>query len=135
MFIVTYLTVLQNIKTKKFVFRPAQKRQILSNLNNFGFFTVHHLRSGNLSFFCSLKYIIIRVNFLHTCRFHHYLHPRFFRYFQNFKLSISKKFKKGATGSPSSKLTLSIAHPCAISQLHTRLYFSLCKSNGFRVDV
>jgi hypothetical protein len=55
MFIVTYLTVFQNIKSKKFVYRPAQKRQILSNLNNFEFFTIHHLRSGNLSFFLQPK--------------------------------------------------------------------------------
>jgi hypothetical protein len=108
MFIVTYSIVLQNIKTKYFVFRPAPKRQILSKLKNFEFFTVHHLRSGNLSILCSLKYIIIRVDFLHTCRVHHYLHSRFFfRFFRNFKLSISKKFENRAPGSPSSELTLS----------------------------
>jgi hypothetical protein len=38
-------TVLQNIKTKKFVFRSAQKRQILSNLENTDFllFTISDL--------------------------------------------------------------------------------------------
>jgi hypothetical protein len=111
MFIVTYSIVLQNIKTKYFVFRPAQKRQILSNVKNFEFFTVHHLRSGNLSILCSLKYIKIRVDFLHTCRVHHYLHPRFFSYFfETSNCQFQKSLKIGLQGARPLIDALSVSH-------------------------
>jgi hypothetical protein len=106
--------------------RPYTKRLILSNIKNFEFFTVHHLRSENLTFLRSLKYVIIRVDFLHTCRVHNYLHPRFFKV-QNYGLQGAgppywRSLKSKATvcgkkalrmiGSPESKLlTRSINMP------------------------
>jgi hypothetical protein len=41
----------------------------------------------------SLKYTIIRIDFLHTCRIHHYLHPRFF--FGTLNYQIQKSLKNG----------------------------------------
>jgi hypothetical protein len=76
---------------------PYTKRLILSNLKNFEFFTVHHLRSENLSFLRSLKYTVIRVDFLHTCRVHHYLHTRFFSDFlETSNCRFQKSSKKGS---------------------------------------
>jgi hypothetical protein len=78
MFTMMYSIVLQNSKTKYFVFQPTQKRQILRNLNFFESDTVQHLRSENLSFLHSAKYKIFCIDFLHTAEVHHYLHSRIF---------------------------------------------------------
>jgi hypothetical protein len=58
---------------------PCTKKTNSEQSEEFRFFTVHHLRSGNLSFLRILNYAIIRVDFFaHICRFHRYLHLRFF---------------------------------------------------------